>query len=80
MPFVGVEVSAITTSAGLNMSATSKEGHYTVSAALGPTGNIATSVTLTAATIPGGAQSSDPCGSFTLTNTGVKGVTGSGNC
>jgi len=65
---------------GLNMSAVGKEGHYTVSAVNGPTGNIATSVTLTAAPILDGAQSSDVCGSLTLSSTGVKGMTGSGNC
>lgn len=57
---------------GLNYSsATSAEGHYTLSAAAGPTGSIATSVTLTATL---GTSSLDTqCGNLTLTSQGVKG-------
>lgn len=63
---------------GLNLaSANGKEGYYAVTAAAGPTGSIASSVTLTAARIAGAAQANDAaCASFTLTSTGVKGVTG----
>ncbi len=61
-------------------SANSKEGHYSLTAALGPTGSINTSVTLTATPVVGGLQVSDACGNFTMTSTGVTGVSGTGNC
>jgi len=67
---------------GLNFTdANSNEGYYTLTAAAGPTGNIASSVTLTATTA--GAQTSDSnCTTFTISSTGVKGATGadSDNC
>lgn len=49
----------------------SAEGHYTVGAAVGPSGNIATSYTLTATPVAG---VSDPkCGNLTLDSRGTKG-------
>lgn len=66
---------------GLNLStANSKEGYYVATAAAGPTGSINSSVTITAAIISGGKQAGDGCGSFTFTSTGVKGVSGTGDC
>jgi len=66
---------------GLNLgSANGKEGYYAATAAAGPTGNINSSVTITAAIVSGGKQAGDACGSFTFTSTGVKGVSGTGDC
>jgi len=66
---------------GLNLgSANSKEGYYAATAAAGPTGSINSSVTITAAIVSGGKQAGDACGSFTFTSTGVKGVSGTGDC
>lgn len=60
---------------GLNRTNTSSQGHYTVAAAAGTTGNIATSFMLTAT--PVGPQSSDTkCANLTLTSTGIKSATG----
>jgi type IV pilus assembly protein PilE len=57
---------------GLNYSnANSAEGHYTLSAAAGPTGSIATSVTLTATLVTSSLDTK--CGNLTLTSQGVKG-------
>jgi type IV pilus assembly protein PilE len=50
---------------------TSQNGYYNLSL----TNLTATSYTLNAA--PTGAQAADPCGSYTYTDQGVKGVTGS---
>ncbi len=59
------------TGAGAVYPSTSQNGYYTLSiAASGPT-----SYTLRAA--PAGIQSSDACGTYTYTDQGVKGVTGS---
>ena len=55
------------------ISSKSENGHYQISIALGGSNQ---SFTLTA--VPQTFQDDD-CGSLTLTNTGVKGITGSGN-
>jgi len=47
------------------------KGFYSISGAVGATGNIATSFTLTATPLAG--QLNDSCTSITLTSTGVKG-------
>ena len=56
--------------------AATEEGHYTVALAGGVSG-LATSFVLTAT--PAGSQVQDAeCGAFTLSDTGVRGVSGSG--
>ena len=55
---------------------TSGEGFYSVTSVYNASG---TTFTLTAAPVAGQPQASDAeCGSFTLTNTGVKGASGTG--
>lgn len=62
---------ADTSGSGLNVSTTSDNGHYTLQITAS-----ATSYTLSA--VPAGTQASDSaCGTFQLTNQGVKTVTGS---
>ena len=52
----------------------SGEGHYTLAAAAGPTGNIATSFSLTATPVAGGAQANDAdCPTLTIDSTGLQG-------
>jgi type IV pilus assembly protein PilE len=53
---------------------TSENGHYTLSFAAPPT---TSAYTLRAVPTVGGSQVNDPCGTFTLTQTGKRGVTGS---
>lgn len=62
--------------------AASPEGYYSISAAAGSTGSIASSYTLTATPVAGGPQAGDAsCTTLTLNSRGVKGSTpGSGNC
>lgn len=74
-----VKPSSCTGSAcGLNLSSdTSSEGYYQVSVAVSGVGN--STYTLTATPVAAKAQAKDTkCVAFTLTSTGVKGVTGSG--
>jgi type IV pilus assembly protein PilE len=60
----------------LNMSASSRNGHYTLTIAAGTTGSINTSYTLTAA--PNGSQANDSaCGNFVLNSLGTRTVSGS---
>jgi type IV pilus assembly protein PilE len=59
-------------SAGI-VPAASENGHYTLTPTI-PNSTPAWTYTLTAT--PAGSQVGDPCGSFTLTNSGVRGVTG----
>lgn len=60
----------------LNMTggaAYSENGHYTVSVAAGPTGDITTSYQITATAVAGGAQATDEhCQSLTLNSQGVR--------
>lgn len=59
------------TPADVGGNSTSNEGLYTLSIA-----NLsATSYTLNAAPVAGGAQASDPCGTLSLTHTNIKGPT-----
>ncbi|MEJ1296962.1 MAG: type IV pilin protein [Candidatus Sedimenticola sp. (ex Thyasira tokunagai)] len=58
---------------GLGYIATSPEGYYNISVAAGTAG-IGTSFTASAARVSGSAQASDKCGTFTLTDTGLQGV------
>ena len=52
----------------------SGEGHYTLAAAAGPTGNIATSFALTATPVAGGPQAKDTdCPTITVDSTGFQG-------
>lgn len=55
-------------------SVSTDNGYYHISV----TSSTATSFTLTA--VPQGAQASDTCGNLTLTEAGVTGQSGSGNC
>ena len=55
-------------------SATTEHGYYT----LGFAAQAAQSYTLQA--VPGGAQSSDTCGTFTLNSLGARNVSGTGRC
>lgn len=57
------------TPAGVGGSAFSQEGHY----ALSISNLTATSYTLTATPVAGGAQATDSCGALTLTSTNIKG-------
>lgn len=53
--------------------AVSEDGHYNISFV----GNVtAVTFTVQAAPVPGGRQANDPCGTFTISNTGVKTATG----
>lgn len=52
---------------------TSENLHYALSFSAGPT---VSTYTLSAAPAAGGSQTGDPCGTFTLTQTGLRGVTG----
>ncbi|MES9900896.1 MAG: type IV pilin protein [Sedimenticola sp.] len=60
---------------GLGYISTSPEGYYSISVAAGGAG-IGTSFTASAARVSGSAQASDKCGTFTLTDTGLQGVSG----
>lgn len=59
------------TLANIGGSATSNEGFYTMSI----TNLTATTYTLNAAPAAGGPQTTDPCGTLTLTHTNIKGPT-----
>ena len=59
---------------GTQNSFASPDGHYTVSVSA----QTANTYTLTAAPVTGGAQDGDVCGSFSVTSTGGKSVTGTG--
>jgi len=56
------------------LSATSSEGYYTISAA-----KTASTFTLTATPASGSVTGDTECKNFTLTNTGVQGISGSGS-
>ncbi len=59
-------------SASATYSNKSENGHYLLSL---PAGNL-TVTTFTAQAVPQGAQVADPCGTFTLTHRGTRGVSG----
>jgi type IV pilus assembly protein PilE len=71
-PLFGLAANAVVYS-GSNNEATSA---YRITAAAGSTGSINTSVAVTA-TVNGGFTDAT-CGNYTITNTGVKSITGSG--
>lgn len=60
---------------GINYVSSSPEGHYDLTIAAGGSG-IGTSFTASAAPVASGPQSGDKCGTFTLTDTGLQGITG----
>ena len=62
----------------LEVSTSSSNGYYTLSIAVGHTGDIATSYSMSATPVTGTSQAADTaCGAFTLTSLGVKSASGS---
>ncbi|MGI9133430.1 MAG: type IV pilin protein [Rhodoferax sp.] len=68
--------------ASVRQSPSDGDALYQLNTAIAPAGNYAMDVsagsyTLSMAPVAGSAMANDPCGMFTLTSTGVRGVTGS---